>query len=156
SFIVHKSFGGDGYCVFVKIDPSKLSNAYNAISKYYYDTYGIHTDPSCKNPNRLRYVSYDPDVLVVDNSKRFNVKVDKKDIEPKKVQYVYTKSDLDNIFDQIRDKSIDLCKEDYYRYIRIGLAFANHFGESGREYFHFVCSYGDKYNKNHADRDFTG
>lgn len=156
SFIVHKSFGGDGYCVFVKIDPSKLSNAYNAISKYYYDTYGIHTDPSCKNPNRLRYVSYDPDVLVVDNSKRFNVKVDKKDIEPKKVQYIYTKSDLDNIFDQIRDKSIDLCKEDYYRYIRIGLAFANHFGESGREYFHFVCSYGDKYNKNHADRDFTG
>src|SRR5690606_1669956 len=60
SFIVHKSFGGEGICVFVKIDPSKLDDAYNAISKYYYDTYNIQTDKSCSNSNRLRYLSYDP------------------------------------------------------------------------------------------------
>lgn len=156
SFIVHKSFGGDGYCVFVKIDPLKAKDAYDAVSKYYYDTYDISTDKACKNINRLRYVSYDPDVLVIDNSKKFNVKVEKKDQAPKQVQYVYTQSDLDNILSQIRDRHIDLCQEDYYRYVRIGLAFASEFGESGRDNFHFVCSFGSKYNKKHTDKDYNG
>lgn len=156
TFIVHKSFGGDGYCVFIKIDANKISEAYDAVSKYYLDTYDISTDKACKNPNRIRYVSYDPDILVVDNSKKFNVKVEKKDQAPKAIQYVYTKSDLDSIFEQIKERNIDLCDQDYYKYIRIALAFANEFGESGREYFHFVCSYGSKYNRAHADRDYTG
>ncbi|AXF52620.1 MAG: virulence-associated protein E [Caudoviricetes sp.] len=156
TFIIHKSFGGDGYCVFIKIDASKLPDAYDAVSKYYLDTYDISTDKACKNPNRIRYVSYDPDILVVDNSKKFNVKVEKKDQAPKAIQYIYTKSDLDSIFEQIKERHIDLCDQDYYKYIRIALAFANEFGESGREYFHFVCSYGSKYNRDHADRDYTG
>src|SRR5690606_35569423 len=61
-----------------------------------------------------------------------------------------------NILDQIKERHIDLCQEDYYRYIRIGLAIASKFGESGEEYFHFVCSFGSKYNEKDARKDYKG
>lgn len=156
TYILHDSFGGDGICVFVKVDVSKMNDAYDAISKYYYDQYGISTDPSGKNINRLRFLSFDPEVIHNEKSKKFVVKIEKKDVAPLKVDYVFTQSDFDNILDQIKERSIDLCREDYYRYVRIGAALAKEFGESGREIFHFVCSFGSKYNKRHADRDFNG
>lgn len=156
TLIIHRSFGGDGWCIFVRINPDKIHDAYDSISKYYYDKYNVRTDLACKNSNRLRFLSFDPDIHVNPKAKLFNVKVEKKDVAPKQVSYIYTKSDFDNILDQIRDKAIDLCQEDYYRYIRIGLSLASEFGESGRDTFHFVCSYGSKYNQRATDRDFNG
>ena len=158
TFVFHKSFGGDGVCVFVRINKDKLDDAYNAVAKYYFDTYGIKSDMSCSNSNRLRFLSYDPDIHVNPKAKQFNVKVDKKDRLPSKQQttYIFTSSDFDNILNQIRDRNIDLCDEDYYKYIRIGLSLASHFGESGRSNFHFICSYGSKYNEKDTDRDYSG
>ena len=156
TFVAHKSFGGSGLCVFVKIDPKKIDDAYSAISKYYYDTYGIVTDLSCSNPNRLRFLSFDPDILVVDSAKRFNVRIEKKDRLPQNTTYIFTRNDFDNILSQIRDRHIDLCKEDYFRYIRIGLSIASEMGESGRDAFHFICSFGMKYNEKHTNRDYSG
>lgn len=156
SFIVHKSFGGDGYCVFIKIDPTKIDDAYDSISKYYYDNYKISTDQACKNSNRLRYLSFDPDVLVVTSATKFNVRIEKKDKAPINTSFVFTDTDFDYILDQIKDRSIDLCKEDYYRYVRIGLAIASHFGEAGLQHFHFICSFGSKYNHRHTERDYKG
>ena len=156
TFIVHDSFGGDGICVFVKVDVSKMNDAYDAISKYYFDEYGIKTDPSGKNINRLRFLSFDPNIIVNEKSKKFVVKVEKKDVKPLNIDYVFTPSDFDNILDQIKSRSIDLCREDYYRYIRIGASLASEFGEGGRDTFHFICSYGSKYNRKHTDRDYSG
>ena len=156
TYILHDSFGGVGICVFVKIDKEKAKDAYNAISKYYFDNYSIKADPSGKNLNRLRYLSFDPDIFVNEKSKKFNVKIEKKDKLPTAVDYVYTQSDFDSILSQIKERSIDLCQEDYYRYIRIGMSLASEFGEGGRENFHFVCSFGSKYNRKHTDRDYSG
>ena len=41
TYVIHRSFGGEGLCVFVRIDPKKIDDAYSAISKYYYDSYGV-------------------------------------------------------------------------------------------------------------------
>lgn len=155
TLVIHRSFGGDGFCVFVRINPDKINDAYDAVSKYYLDKYGIHTDQSCKNSNRLRFLSYDPDLHVNNKAKLFNVKVEKPLARPL-TNYIYTQSDFDNILQQIRDKHIDLCQEDYYRYIRIGLAIASHFGEAGRQHFHYICSFGSKYNERHTERDYNG
>ena len=156
TYILHDSFGGVGICVFVKIDKEKTKDAYNAISKYYFDNYSIKADPSGKNLNRLRYLSFDPDIFINEKSKKFNVKIEKKDKLPTAVDYVYTQSDFDSILSQIKERSIDLCQEDYYRYIRIGMSLASEFGEGGRENFHFICSFGSKYNRKHTDRDYSG
>ena len=67
--IIHKSFGGDGYVIFVKSKckkPEQFKYYYNALAEYFYRNYGIISDPSCKNPNRLRFISYDPDLFQKD------------------------------------------------------------------------------------------
>lgn len=156
TFIIHKSFGGDGLCIWVKIDPTKLDDAYLAVSKYYFDSYGVKTDLACQNSNRLRYLSFDPDIVVNEKSAKFNVKVEKRDKLPQKIDYVFTQSDFDNILRQIGSRNIDLCDEDYYKYIRIGLSLADEFGESGRDYFHYICRFGLKYNERDCNRDYSG
>ena len=56
----HRSFGGDGLFVFVKINPNKFLESFNEIGQYYWDNFNIMIDQSCKNKNRLRFLSYDP------------------------------------------------------------------------------------------------
>ena len=63
--LLHKSFSGEGYVIFVKTNCKKVETFkyyYNSLSDYFFKTYGIVSDPACKNPNRLRYISYDPDI----------------------------------------------------------------------------------------------
>jgi len=156
SYITHRSFGGDGMCIFVRINPDKFEDSFNGLAQYYYENYNIVIDQACKNKNRLRYLSYDPDIFVNDKASKFIPKDVKKFAEPKETTFIYTKSDFDHILEQIRDRQIDLCQEDYHRYIRIGLALFDKFGASGSEQFHFVCSYGAKYNEKDATKDWKG
>lgn len=155
--VIHRSFGGDGICIFVKINQLKdFRDSFTGLAQYYLDNYNVTVDASCSNPNRLRYLSYDPDLWENPKSSVFTHKAIEKAPKPKEMSFVYSKDDLDFIFEQIKEKGIDLCEEDYSRYVRIGMSLANKFGESGREKFHFVCSYGGKYNSKHTDRDYTG
>jgi len=156
SYITHRSFGGDGMCIFVRINPDKFEDSFNGLAQYYYENYNVVIDQACKNKNRLRYLSYDPDIHVNDKAAKFIPKEVKKYAEPKDTNFIYTKSDFDHILEQIRDRQIDLCQEDYHRYIRIGLALFDKFGASGSEYFHFVCAYGAKYNEKDATKDWKG
>ena len=156
TYIYHKSFGGDGLCVFVKINPDKFEDSFNGLAQYYFDTYNVTIDQACKNKNRLRYISYDPDLYSNDKSTKFIPKDVKRFAEPKVTNFIYTKSDFDNILDQIKERQVDLCNEDYHTYIRIGLALYDKFGVSGEEYFHFICNYGAKYDQKRAQKDWLG
>ncbi|GAI06051.1 unnamed protein product, partial [marine sediment metagenome] len=40
--------------------------------KYYAETYGIVLDTACKDVNRLRFISYDPDIFHNTKSKTWN------------------------------------------------------------------------------------
>lgn len=156
SYITHRSFGGDGMCIFVRINPDKFEDSFNGLADYYYKTYNIVIDQSCKNKNRLRYLSYDVDIHVNNAAAKFIPKDVKKFAAPKETSFIYTKSDFDHILEQIRDRQIDLCQEDYHRYIRIGLSLYDKFGAIGIEHFHFVCSYGSKYNERDTNKDWKG
>lgn len=159
TFIMHESFGGGGnYCVFIKINSDRFLDSFHGISEYYYSMFGVVIDQSCKNKNRLRFLSYDPDIYVNHKSNKFIPKEVKRfrEIPKEHTEYIFHKDDFDEVLSQIRDRSIDLCEEDYFRYVRIGMAFANELGESGRDKFHFVCQYGGKYNEKTADRDYSG
>jgi hypothetical protein len=156
TYIYHKSFGGDGLCIFVRINPDKFEDSFNGLADYYFKNYNVTIDQACKNKNRLRYVSFDPDIYVNDNANKFIPKDVKRFAEPKLTSFIYTKSDFDNILDQIKERQIDLCNEDYHTYIRIGLALHDKFGLNGEEYFHFICNYGAKYNIERASKDWKG
>jgi predicted P-loop ATPase len=155
SAIVHRSFGGDGMAIFVRINPDKFLDSFNGLAQYYLENYNITIDPSCKNPSRLRYISYDPDIYVNEKSLKFIAKDVKRFEAPKNTNFIYTKSDFDNILEQIKERQIDLCQENYQRYFNIGLALFDKFGSSGEETFHFICQFGNKYKREDASKKWA-
>lgn len=156
TFISHHSFGGVGYCVFVKINPEKFSDSFMGLAEYYHNTFNVQVDRSCSNPGRIRYVSFDEDIYHNDKSAKFIPKEVKKYKEPKIADYVFHQDDFDFILEQIRDRSIDLCREDYTTYMRIGMSIASHYGPGGFDKFKFICSFGSKYNEKNTIRDYNG
>ena len=154
SFMIHRSFGGDGVCIFVKINSEKFLESFNGLADYYFKNFSLMIDQACKNPNRLRYISYDPDLILNEKSSKFIAKINKEHKEVKEQSFVYTKSDFDFILEQIKERGIDLCKDEYYRYIRIGFAIYDKFGAGGLEHFNFICSFGLKYNSKTIDKHY--
>lgn len=152
--ILHRSFGGDGVVVFVKIDSTKFIESFEGLAQHYYKNYDIVIDASCKNINRLRFISYDPDIFTNDKASRFVAKAkQKKEIKVK--EYVYVPSDFNNILAQIANRHIDLCQEEYKRYMSIGFAIADKFGHNGEDIFHQICQYGCKYDYKKASKDYS-
>lgn len=142
TFIAHRSFGGDGLCIFVKINPNKFLESFIDLGQYYWDNYELIIDPSCKNPNRLRYLSYDPHLFINESSKKFVAKTKVK-AERKKENFIFVKDDFGEIINKVKD--IDLCQDDYKRYCDIGFAIGSKFGINGLDYFKAICQSGSKY-----------
>jgi hypothetical protein len=141
TFVSHRSFGGDGLCVFIKINPNKFLESFNEIGQYYWDNFNIMIDQSCKNKNRLRFLSYDPYVFVNEKAIKFISK--SKIVKPKKQEFVFVQDDFSVIIDKL--KSVDLCQDDYKRYCDIGFSIGSKFGASGLDYFKAICQNGSKY-----------
>lgn len=154
AFIVHRSFGGDGACIFVKINEDKFIESFDGLAEYFYRVYSLTADQSCKNKNRLRYVSYDPDLYYNEKSVKFIPKTTKEAKEIKEKDYVSTDADFDYILSQIKEKKIDLCQDDYYKYIRIGYAIFDKFGSDGFTIFDFICSFGPKYDSDKISKHY--
>jgi hypothetical protein len=151
TFISHRSFGGDGVCIFVKINSNKFLESFNDLGQYYWDNFNLTIDPSCKNKNRLRYYSYDPYLFHNSNSTKF---VAKSKIEkPKsKESFVFVQDDFTQVLDKI--SGIDLCQDDYQRYVNIGFAIGSEFGESGLNYFKSICQNGSKYDPKNIENHY--
>jgi hypothetical protein len=149
SFVIHRSFGGDGFCIFVKIDSNRFEDSFDGLAEYYYNTFNISIDQSCKNKNRLRFLSYDPEIYKNDKAIRFTAKNIKKFAPPKSTEtnYIYHTDDFENIFRQIQAQQIDLVQGDYFRYIRIGFALFDKLGHAGESYFQIINSFNPNLNK---------
>jgi len=150
TFVSHRSFGGDGLCVFIKINPNKFLESFNEIGQYYWDTFNIMIDQSCKNKNRLRFLSYDPYIFQNDKAVKFIAKTKIKEI--KKKEYVFVQDDFGQIIDKL--KGIDLCQDDYKRYCDIGFAIGSKFGSAGLDYFKAICQNGSKYNEKEIEKHY--
>lgn len=151
TFISHRSFGGDGLCVFVKINPNKFIESFHELAQYYWDKFNLAIDQSCKNKNRLRYLSYDPYLFKNENSKKFIAKTKIK-IEKKKESFVFAKNDFTEILEKVKD--IDLCQDDYKRYCDIGFAIGSQFGINGLDYFKAICQSGAKYDPKAIEKHY--
>lgn len=142
---LHDSVSGDGgMVVYVKINPEKHYESFLALEKYYLNNYKIIIDKSCKNVDRFRFVSYDPETFINKKSKTWKTYLKKTQVEPRN-NYVFTDNDLDYVFQQISDKGIDLTN-DYHDWYRIGGALQKHYGgQKGLDLFHLVSQNSPKY-----------
>jgi len=150
TFVSHRSFGGDGLCVFIKINPNKFLESFNEIGQYYWDNFNIMIDQSCKNKNRLRFLSYDPYLFHNEKASKFIAK--SKITKPKKQDFIFVKDDFSDVIDKL--KNIDLCQDDYKRYCDIGFAIGSKFGLSGLNYFKAICQNGSKYNEKDIEKHY--
>lgn len=152
TFISHRSFGGDGVCIFVKINPNKFIESFHDLGQYYWDNFNLTIDPSCKNKNRLRYYSYDPYLFYNEKSTKFVAKT--KIEKPKsKENFIFVQDDFSNVLDKL--KGIDLCQDDYQRYVNIGFAIGSEFGLSGLNYFKAICQNGSKYDAKNIEKHYS-
>lgn len=150
--VLHKSVGGEGLAVYIKIDKSKHNEAFLGLEKYFFEKHFIVVDKSCKDISRLRFVSYDPELYCNRNSKIFKKYLPKKEIKNKEIKQIVVKSDFDEMVNQA--KSLNLF-EDYDEYIKLAFALSSEFGENGREYFHTLCQSSTKYNREEADKHYS-
>jgi predicted P-loop ATPase len=154
-YAIHQSISGNGgYAIYIKIEPERHFEAYLGLEKYFANEYHIKVDESCKDVSRMRFVSHDPDAVIIQGSKVFKKYLPKKQVAPRKT-YVHTGDDMEFIMSQIKDRSLNLC-EDYADWIKVGMAFANHLGEAGRNHFHFISSYSIKYDESKTDKEYDG
>lgn len=156
TFIMHKSFGGgQNYVVFVKIDHTKFDLCFDNLAKYYYEQFGILIDQACKNKNRLRFMSYDPDIFVNEKARRWKpTPIKGKEIEREKTEYIFFEDDFGHIMNEIQTKGINLVQGDYSRYIRIGFALYSQFGDAGEQYFKVINEFNPNQNRKRASREW--
>lgn len=153
--ILHRSFGGDGICIFVKINQDLFLESFNQLAQYYYEKYAITIDQSCKNKNRLRFISYDPFIFHNPNSIKFKAKKEKKK-ELKIPKIAFQQDDFEYILEQINSNNVDLIQGDYSRFVNIGFALYSKFGESGKDYFEFINKNNPRFKPKNFDKDWRG
>ena len=150
--IIHRSIGGEGVCIFVKVNPDRFLDAFLGLEKYYYETFGLMIDKSCKNPNRLRFFSWDTEILYV-NGAKFSAYLKK---EPKKkiAPVIVVKNDFDSMI-QEATRSGHMIVDGYEKWLSVGFALASEFGEAGREYYHALSAAGYDYKRKDCDKQYN-
>lgn len=153
---VFKSIGGKGLCVIFRIEPSRFQDSFQGIADYLISTYGLvgrQFDPSSSNVNRLRYISYDPDLFTNWKAKLF-AKYPKKDKKaPKPKQYIHTDDDIQYILDQINSRALDITGS-YNEWYKIGWSLISKYGERARDYFQQISQYASTYDADECDKKF--
>ena len=148
-YAVHRSIGGFGFAVYVRIEPDRHQDAFISLNNYFFVNYSIVLDTSCRDTSRLRFVSYDPDIYINTKAKVFKQYLKKKDLPKQKP--IVIKSDFDDMVHQASGMNLF---DNYDDYIRLAFALVSEFGENGRHYFHSLCSSSSKYNQATADKHY--
>lgn len=150
--VIHRSAGGKGVCIFVKINPKKFLESFYDLAQYYLDNYNISIDEACKDEARARFVSYDPYIFENPSSQKF-ISTYKKPREKPRQEYLFAEDDFGRIIKEL--EGLDICQGDYKRYLDIGFAIASKFGQSGFGYYDSICRGGDKYDQKRIERDYN-
>ena len=152
TYALFRSVSGNGIAIVVKVNPDKHKESYRWLESYYYACYGISVDPAPKNPASLRFVSFDSETFINENSKKSKTKT----LKQKRIKSEPIVLDSGQVSDLIADvkyKGINIAP-DYDDYLKLGFALANGFGEGGRDYYHALCQVSEKYDSQQCDKQF--
>ncbi|GIK23661.1 MAG: hypothetical protein BroJett005_30750 [Ignavibacteriota bacterium] len=149
------SASGKGLAVLVRIEPHRHTETFEALERYFFETYGLVADIGCKDITRLRFFSYDPDAYLNLTAQCFN-KFPKVDKKPKKhyIEVPATKSDIGKIVQQAVMKQCDITDGSYAEWQRLAASLAT-LREGGRDYFHALSQFHPKYDPMQTDRKFN-
>jgi predicted P-loop ATPase len=145
-----RSVSGNGICIIVPIDPAKHRESFLGLECYYYKKYGLQADQSTKNVNRLRYISYDPELYANPMANRFIPTVEKKTRRPKiTTSPGITDADTQYVIDQILQKRVDITG-DYREWCELGMALKSKYGDNGLEMFLNISQFHKDYDEKKA------
>lgn len=143
-YSVFQSTSGFGLRVLFKIDPNKHEESFKGIAVYLMDTYGVPSDMNGVSVSKPYVVSYDPFTYINFEETLVWKKYPKETVIKHLTNFVHTTGDFESILKQIVGRGVSIC-ENYQDWVRIGLCFADEFGEGGRQYFHDVSQFYSKY-----------
>ncbi|MCY7291335.1 MAG: PriCT-2 domain-containing protein [Ferruginibacter sp.] len=153
TFCSNRSISGTGLVVFVQINSDLFIESFHGLAQYYNDNFDVDIDQSCKDISRLRYISYDLDIFVNQKAEKFKAKK-APEKEKKKENFYFVEDDFGWIVNQIKDKNIDLCQENYKIFCEIGFSIGSQFGEAGLPYFKTICQNGSKYDPKRIESQY--
>jgi hypothetical protein len=173
AYAIFKSVGGRSPCCIVKIPATVESHvaAFEALEKYFLETYELILDSSCKNVGHLRFVSSDPNLYINRDAEVYqigsasavpkigiNSKNNKKTTIPASSSKIKNQKNFDlvsKIVEHAVKMKIILGDDSYGDWMRIGFALVDEFGESGRNLFHNISAVSSKYNRESCDKKYT-
>jgi predicted P-loop ATPase len=156
TFGAFRSASGKGIAVLVQIDPAKHLDSYLSLESYYLESYAITLDKACKDIARARFVSNDPETFINPNAKIFKPiakKVKKAPIN-KLPQIITGENDIDFIIEQINASGVDITGT-YSNWINIGFALVDDLGENGRQHYHAISRFNEKYTPETCDKQYN-
>jgi predicted P-loop ATPase len=140
TYACFNSVSGKGIAVIVKIDPTKHKESYRWLSEYYFNLFGIEVDPAPSNVASARFVSFDPEIIVNAKSKKAKTKVEKIK-KANTLALIIPKTDISELLNQVQSNVL----ENYEDWRNFGFSCAKGFGEDGRNYFHKMSMFSNKY-----------
>ena len=147
------SVSGTGLCLLVKIDPENHLRAFEGIADYLIKKYQLIVDPTGVNPSRTRFVSWDPELYINENSISFK-KYLPKEKKRKITNAIFVQNEFDAVIQAMVAANVS-CVEDYRDWRDIAFGLADQFGEGGRQYFHRLSSCSSKYESSMCDRQYS-
>jgi len=163
------STSGNGVWGLVKVKHPDCYREHFEQLKIDFASVGITLDPSKGgNPTDPRFFTFDPDAYFASEFKVYDrmggaelsVRTERT-ADPhsfhgaaKRANHATTWSRVADAVAQIAQRGLDIAP-DYDTYMKIGMALAHEFGESGRKFFHAVCQPSPKYKQKDADHQFT-
>lgn len=147
------SSGGKGLTVLFKINGKKHRESFLGLSEYLLLNYNLLADPGSVSVVKPFGVTFDPFIYIAEHSVPIFSTYPQEKKEVKLPNFVYIKDEFERLISEISKRNINLC-EDYSQWLKIGFAFASHFGESGRDYYHIVSSKSSKYNQKKTDDQY--
>jgi predicted P-loop ATPase len=147
------SVSGTGLCLLVKIDPENHRRAFEGIADYLIKKYQIIVDPTGINQSRTRFVSWDPELFINEQSLTFK-KYLPKEKKRKVTSAIFVQNEFDAVVEAMVSANVS-CVEDYRDWRDIAFGLADQFGEGGRQYFHRLSSCSNKYESSMCDRQYS-
>ncbi len=180
TFVLFISPSGTGLKLFVKIPASTQEHkrSFEVVEQYYKKNYNLQIDINTKDINRLCYLSADKNLFLNENAKAFEISELPQEQNLLSVQSANTsqnhntnqhttpKHTKKNYIDFThQDKRAEVERilnlinfditQNFNDWLKIGFAFADEFGENGRDYFHKISSYYPNYDHEEVNLQYT-
>lgn len=149
---------GNGLKVISRIDGTKHIESFEYLANYYKENYQLNVDQSCKDKTRLMFIPYDTTICRNDAAVESLIMERQPKQLPKRFQNNTPKKvgniTIETLVGKIEQNRRDITSE-RSNWIKIAFALANEFNEAGREYFHRISQYYDKYSPEETDKTFS-